>query len=297
MASIILKNCQVCNSSAIQAVTQIKDHSITKETFELHKCMECGFLFTQHAPEESESGRYYQSEDYISHSNTSKGLVSRLYHVVRDIMLGRKYKLVNSLGSNKNLLDVGSGTGYFLNFMKQKGYATFGIEIDEKAREFSKKQFGLDVNTPEYLKNGGITQKFGYITLWHVLEHLYDPNAYLKTFHSLLEHNGHLIIAVPNHACFEAKYYGTYWAAYDVPRHLWHFTPETLEKIAVKNNFKLVEKKMMPFDPFYNSLLSEKYKNSTLGLVQGFMIGFVSFLKGLINVNKSSSVIYVLKKV
>nr|HMU04853.1 class I SAM-dependent methyltransferase [Saprospiraceae bacterium] len=139
-------------------------------------------------------------------------------------------------------------------------------------------------------------QKFGYITLWHVLEHLYDPNAYLQKFHSLLDHNGYLIIAVPNHACFEAKYYGTYWAAYDVPRHLWHFTPETLEKIAVRNNFKLIEKKMMPFDPFYNSLLSEKYKNSTLGLLQGFTIGFVSYLKGLINVNKSSSVIYVLKK-
>jgi 2-polyprenyl-3-methyl-5-hydroxy-6-metoxy-1,4-benzoquinol methylase len=297
MASISLKNCQVCQSSAIQAVTQIKDHSITKETFELHKCTECGFLFTQNAPEESESGRYYQSEDYISHSNTSKGLVSRLYHVVRDIMLGRKFGLVNSLGSKKNLLDVGSGTGYFLNFMKQRGYATFGIEIDEKAREFSKKQFGLDVNTPEYLKNGGINQKFGYITLWHVLEHLYDPNAYLQTFYNLLEDDGHLIIAVPNHACFEAKYYGTYWAAYDVPRHLWHFTPETLEKIATRNRFKLITKKMMPFDPFYNSLLSEKYKNSTLGLIQGFTIGFVSYLKGLMDVNKSSSVIYVLKKV
>lgn len=297
MASISLKNCQVCQSSAIQAVTQIKDHSITKETFELHKCTECGFLFTQNAPEESESGRYYQSEDYISHSNTSKGLVSRLYHIVRDIMLGRKFGLVNSLGSTKNLLDVGSGTGYFLNFMKQKGYATFGIEIDEKAREFSKKQFGLDVNTPEYLKNGGINQKFGYITLWHVLEHLYDPNVYLQTFYNLLEDDGHLIIAVPNHACFEAKYYGTYWAAYDVPRHLWHFTPETLEKIATKNHFKLITKKMMPFDPFYNSLLSEKYKNSNLGMLQGFVIGFVSYLKGLMDVNKSSSVIYVLKKV
>jgi len=296
MASILIKNCQVCGSSSLTAVSEIKDHSITKEKFELYKCGVCGFSFTQNPPEESESGRYYQSEDYISHSNTSTGVVSRLYHMVRDIMLGRKYKLVQDLGADKSLLDIGSGTGYFLNYMKQKGYFTSGIEIDDKARNFSIKQFGLDVNTPEHLKNGGIKQKFGYITLWHVLEHLYDPNAYLQTFHSMLDVNGYLIIAVPNHNCFEAKYYGTYWAAYDVPRHLWHFTPETLKKIANNNHFTLVDKKMMPFDPFYNAMLSEKYKQSTLGLAQGFAIGFVSFIKGYLNVNKSSSVIYVLKK-
>lgn len=297
MTSISIKNCQICGSTSLSQVTEIKDHSITKEKFDLNKCNECGFLFTQNAPEELESGKYYQSDDYISHSNTTKGFVSRLYHIVREIMLSRKYQLLNSLSSNKNLLDVGSGTGYFLNFMKEKGYITYGIEIDDKAREYSKTQFGLDVNKPDHLKNNGINQKFGYITLWHVLEHLYDPNAYLQIFHNLLDSDGHLIIAVPNHACFEAKYYGTYWAAYDVPRHLWHFTPKTLVKIAAKNNFKLVDKKMMPFDSFYNSLLSEKYKKSNLGLLSGFTIGFISYFKGLLDINKASSIIYVLKKV
>ena len=296
MATILIKNCQVCGSSSLAPVLEVKDHSITKEKFELHKCVDCGFLFTQNPPAESDSGRYYQREDYISHSNTSKGLVSMMYHKVRDIMLGRKFNLLEALGTEKSLLDIGSGTGYFLNYMKQKGYLTSGIEIDDKAREFSIKQFGLDVNTPDHLKSGDIKQKFGYITLWHVLEHLYEPNTYLQTFHQMLDDNGYLIIAVPNHDCFEAKYYGSFWAAYDVPRHLWHFTPETLEKIANKNQFTLVDKKMMPFDPFYNAMLSEKYKRSILGLLQGFVIGFISFIKGYFNLKKSSSVIYVLKK-
>ncbi|MBC7884009.1 MAG: class I SAM-dependent methyltransferase [Saprospiraceae bacterium] len=275
---------------------EIKDHSISGEYFHLNTCQTCGFVFTQGAPDELTCGRYYQSEDYISHSNTAKGVIFKLYHLVRNIMLAKKYQLIHDLNAPKRLLDVGSGTGYFLDYMNSRGYRVEGIEVDDKARSFSKEHFGVDVHSPDYLKEVDMSQKFGYITLWHVLEHLYEPNDYFHIFHSILSDDGYLVIAVPNKSSFDATYYGTYWAAYDVPRHLWHFTPETLEKLALNNHFKLLKKKSMPFDPFYNAILSEKYKGSSLGFLRGMVIGFISFIKGMLNVNKSSSLIYVFIK-
>jgi 2-polyprenyl-3-methyl-5-hydroxy-6-metoxy-1,4-benzoquinol methylase len=289
--------CPVCHSDKVIEKTRIIDHSISQEEFTLSQCPDCSFLCTTHVPSEADAGRYYQSEDYVSHSNTSTGLIFRLYHIVRNIMLGRKYNLLNRLGAKASLLDVGCGTGYFLDFAKTKGYSVQGIEIDDAARQYGIDHFGIQVTKPETLFNGTMgNNTFGYITLWHVLEHLYDPNKYFHQFRSLLDEKGYLIIAVPNHDCYEAKYYKTFWAAYDVPRHLWHFTPKTLEKIANANGFVLASKHLMPFDPFYNAMLSEKYKKSNLGFIKGMWFGGISLLKGMWNVDKASSIIYVLKK-
>lgn len=290
------KTCEICNSASAILYMQVVDHSISKEKFDLAKCGECGFLSTANAPEQSEIGRYYQSEDYISHSDTASGWIFKLYHLVRNIMLKRKHTMIKRFASHGKILDVGSGTGYFLNYMKKRGYQTFGIEIDEQARIFSQKKFNLEVSGPEYLQTTQIKHTFDFITLWHVMEHLYDPNTYFNTFRTLLDDDGYLIIAVPNNDSFDAKYYGSYWAAYDVPRHLWHFTPQSLEKMAANHHFRLIDKKSMPFDPLYNSLLSEKYKGGVLSFIKGIAIGIISLVYGIMNVNKASSVIYIFKK-
>lgn len=292
----VKKLCEVCGSASIQFQSNIKDHSISKQDFLLLKCADCHFLFTGNAPTEENAGAFYQSEDYISHSDTSKGLVSKLYHSVRDIMLGKKKALLDHLGAKKTLLDVGSGTGYFLAHMQKHGYQTKGIEIDDKARSFSINQFGLDVGSPEKLLNNQINSTFGYITLWHVLEHLYRPNDYLQAMKALLDDDGYLIIALPNYTCFDAKYYDTFWAGYDVPRHLWHFTPKSLDLMLKNNGFEIISKELMPFDPFYNAMLSEKYKNNPLGLIRGCCTGFISLCLGTFNVDKASSIIYTIKK-
>jgi len=290
------KHCAVCNSEQLSLLMKLEDYSISKEKFELFQCSNCQFIFTQNVPVENEIGKYYQSEDYISHSDTNEGLINKAYHFVRKIMLGRKYKLIKSLYKGNDILDIGCGTGYFLDFMKRKQYKTLGVEADSDARAQGIKNFGLDILPPEDLFNGAIKDKFGIISLWHVLEHLYDPKEYMKAIRGILKDDGHLIIAVPNCSCYDAEYYKNYWAGYDVPRHLWHFTPSTLELFAKNTGFEVIKMKGLPFDPFYVALLSEKYKGGSLGMIKGGMIGFISFIKSLFNVRKSSSVIYVLKK-
>ncbi|MEM1318865.1 MAG: class I SAM-dependent methyltransferase [Bacteroidota bacterium] len=288
--------CVVCNSKNIELDFPTQDYSVSGEAFEIYKCKDCSFHFTQAIPAPEAIGRYYKSEDYISHSNTKKGLINQLYHVVRDYMLGKKHQLVKSLAKGNQLLDIGCGTGHFLNFMKEKGYQTQGVEVDDDARAFGQKEFGLDVSSPAALFDGSLNSPFDAITMWHVLEHIHLLDDNMKAIRSLLADDGFLIIAVPNRESYDAQYYKQHWAAYDVPRHLWHFSPTTMDKIASKNGFRIQSLSKLPFDSFYTSLLSEKYKENKLFLFSGFTIGLLSYLKSVMDVKKASSVIYIMQK-
>lgn len=288
--------CPLCSSKKIDLTLATEDYSISKEAFDIFRCADCDFHFTQRAPSPAAIAPYYNSEVYISHSDTKKGLVNRLYHTARNIMLKQKYKLVRRLAKGKTILDVGSGTGYFLNYMKQKGYQVTGVEIDSEARKTTLRNFGIEVQAPSFLLNKQLPEKVDIITLWHVLEHLHDLDGYMKSMHQSLKTGGVLLIAVPNHTSYDAQYYGQYWAAYDVPRHLWHFSPKTIVRLANKYDFEVVDQKHLPLDPFYNALLSEKYKSNKLSLIFGGIIGMISLLISFFNPSRSTSPIYILKK-
>lgn len=290
------KNCLVCNSNEVESFLKCKDHFVSGETFEIAKCKTCGFKYTDSIPEPEKMAPYYQSEEYISHSNTQKGLINKLYHTVRDIMLKRKAKLISGLTGGKKLLDIGCGTGYFPYYMKKQGYDSYGMELDEKAREFAAENFGLKVESPEALLNGKHTGEYNIITLWHVMEHLHDPARYMKWIKDSLENEGVLIIALPNCSSYDAKTYKEFWAAYDVPRHLWHFEPSTFEKYIAQFGFKLSSVKRLPFDAYYNSMMSARYAQKPLSFIHGTIVGFISNLKSFFNRNTTSSVIYVLRK-
>ncbi|HSH52034.1 MAG TPA: class I SAM-dependent methyltransferase [Bacteroidales bacterium] len=295
MKKIVYSKCPLCQSYKIKSAIPLTDYSISKKTFEIWQCAQCNFLFTQNVPDEESIDSYYASADYISHSDTKKGIVNRLYHIARNIMLGKKYRLIKKISSGKTILDIGCGTGYFLNYMKNKGYQTLGIEINEQARNFGKQYFGLNILHPEKLLNGEINQKYKVVTLWHVLEHLYQPGLYLQRISEILDNDGVLILALPNPESYDAKFYQKFWAGYDVPRHIWHFTPQTIAK-HTSANYTITKLKRLPFDSFYNSILSEKYRNKKFQFLRGLMIGFFSYTNSLINIKKSSSIIYVLKK-
>ena len=294
--TIHYSNCPICGSKKIGLTLATEDYSISKDPFEIYACADCDFHFTQNAPAPAAIAPYYKSDVYISHSDTKEGLVNRLYHTARDLMLKKKRKLVQSLTKGKRLLDIGSGTGYFLNHMQENGFKVVGVEIDGDARAATLKNFKIKVNAPEALLEQKLTEKVDVITLWHVLEHLHDMDGYMQSMYRQLNDNGVVLIAVPNHKSYDAQHYGKHWAAYDVPRHLWHFSPATVARLADKNGFKVIDQKRLPLDPFYNSLLSEKYQESKLSLIFGGAIGLVSLLVSYMNPSRSTSPIYILKK-
>jgi SAM-dependent methyltransferase len=259
--------------------------------------MECGFIFTGEHPAEQEIGKYYESDDYISHSDTSKGLINKLYQVARNFMLGRKVFTVKKLTQLQSgtLLDIGSGTGYFADVMKRSGWNVRGIEINEKAREFSRSNFNLDVSGPGEI-NRIPSCTYDCITLWHVLEHFQDPEEYMREISRLLKPEGLCLIALPNCSSYDAGHYKKFWAAYDVPRHLWHFSPGTFKKFADKTGFEIIRTLTLPLDVFYISMMSEKYKGSKMAFMKGMVKGKWFFIRSLFRKEKSSSLVYVLKK-
>lgn len=297
MSLVELVICPVCGSKKLAPDFSCIDYYATGESFEIEKCKACGFLFTQHFPSEESMDRYYDTKEYISHSDTTKGLVNKLYHIVRNTMMRKKASLVeaHTFTSSRWLLDIGCGTGYFLSQMSKRGWAVKGIEKNKEAREFAHRNLGVFSYSPEKI-NEIEELTLGVITLWHSLEHLENINETLTRINHLLVENGTVFIAVPNAASADAGYYKEIWAAYDVPRHLWHFTPDTMEIIAKKNGFGIEKMYPMPFDAFYVAMLSEKYKNNNLAFIKGFIVGLQCYFKALGDVRKSSSLIYVLRK-
>lgn len=291
------QHCPACGSDAIVPQLTAIDYTVSKQSFPIWHCSHCTLRFTQDVPEQEAIGPYYQSDAYISHSDTKKGLVNSLYHMVRKRTLNKKRQLViKASGLRKgNILDIGCGTGAFLNAMKTAGWATTGLEPDATARANAATLYGIQAETPERLfalKAGS----FNVITLWHVLEHVHDLQGYLQQIHSLLAPGGCLIIAVPNYTSHDATVYGAYWAAWDVPRHLYHFSPASMQQLLKKNGFALKEQKPMWYDSFYVSMLSENYKNGKGNLVAAFFTGLRSNSKAMGKPSACSSVIYIASK-
>jgi 2-polyprenyl-3-methyl-5-hydroxy-6-metoxy-1,4-benzoquinol methylase len=289
--------CPLCSSEKIDLQFICRDYFISKEDFSIFKCSACDFSFTQDYPGETEIARFYESDDYVSHSNTSKGFSNKLYLLARNVMLRKKRQLVENVTGLKQgtILDIGSGTGYFAGAMNKAGWLVQGIEINEKARNFSISQFKLDITTPDKisaLEKGS----FDCITLWHVLEHFHDPFNYISEISRLLKPGAACIIALPNCSSYDAKYYERFWAAYDVPRHLWHFNPDTFRLFSEKAGFILEYLRTLPLDVFYISLMSEKYKGSFLPFLKAFSKAGVFAFLSVFNKMQSSSVIYIVRK-
>lgn len=297
MAKFNVQQCPVCDGKEFSSFLTCTDYFVSGEKFQIKQCNSCGFRITENIEDEENIGPYYQSENYISHSNTTKGFVNAVYHRVRKYMLGRKRRLVENAAALRkgHILDVGAGTGFFLNEMKDYGWQVTGIEKSEDGRNFAKLEFDLDLLPTEGLfKLKG--KSYDVISLWHVLEHIHQLNVNMDTFFSLLKDDGKLVIAVPNHDSYDARHYKEFWAAYDAPRHIWHFAPPQMELLGEKHNFKLINLRTMPFDSFYVSMLSEKYKKSALAFFKGIFYGKISWLGSIVNKAKCSSVIYIFEK-
>ncbi len=290
-------HCPVCGSADLRKVLSAKDHTVSGEEFAVMECKGCSLRFTQGVPDAASIAPYYKSEEYISHTNSSKGLVNRLYQSVRKRTLKQKRKLVEKeTGITKgNMLDLGAGTGAFVNEMKEAGWRVTGLEPDPDARKVGKELYGIDLEDTE--KFYQLTDaSYDAITLWHVLEHVHDLHGYVAKLKTLLKEKGRLIIAVPNYTSKDAAVYGEHWAAYDVPRHLYHFSPHSMQVLMEKHALKIRDYKPMWYDSFYVSMLSSKYKKGKTNLAGAFFRGLGSNMKAMGDVRKCSSVIYVIGK-
>ncbi|WP_250433598.1 class I SAM-dependent methyltransferase [Hanstruepera flava] len=273
----------------------VKDYSVTGEEFQLFYNADLDMLETHPQPLENELGNYYKTEDYISHTDSKRNLMEYIYHTVRQFTLKRKVKLISKYAKNeKTLLDIGCGTGDFLQTAKKNGWQITGIEPNGDARAIANSKTDSAVMDSPCLFDLKSSQ-YDVITLWHVLEHLPNLEKYTATLSGLLKPNGTLIIAVPNFKSYDAAYYKSFWAAYDVPRHLWHFSKTSISKLFQKAGFSVTDIKPMVFDSFYVSLLSEKYKTGSMNPLRAFWIGLLSNIKAKSS-KEYSSHIYILKK-
>ena len=269
----------------------VKDYSVSKETFDLYYDETLDMLITHPQPSLENLGKYYESEDYISHTDNKRSLFEKIYHFIKSIALKNKLNLINSLQPNKGIiLDIGAGTGEFLSVAKNDGWQTIGVEPSDKAKAIAKSKGVSFVEKTSELEN----HSFDVISMWHVLEHVPDLDKQIKELKRLLKPTGTLIIAVPNFKSFDAKHYGKFWAAYDVPIHFWHFSKTAIKLIFEKEEMKLEKVLPMKFDSFYVSLLSEKYKSGKMNFVKAFFIGLQSNWKAKNNFEYSSH-IYILK--
>ena len=288
--------CPVCLCKEIKPVFSCKDFTVSYEIFNISECNACNFKFTTPRPDSKDIVKYYQSEDYISHSNTQKGILSKLYHIVRRRTIANKLRTINEYVSRGTILDIGCGTGEFLNYCKENNWQTLGIEPGLDARKQAQEKHNLSVNDEAYISQIP-DNSFDVITLWHVLEHVHELNERVAELKRIIKDNGVVIIAVPNHTSYDAKHYKEVWAAYDLPRHLYHFSPATITKLFEKQELKCVKILPMKFDSFYVSMLSEKYLKGKINYARAFMIGLISNMNAGVKKNNTySSQIYIFKK-
>lgn len=277
--------------SANNIYLKVKDHSVSGEEFELLLDENLGLLKTQPQPAPENLVRYYESDDYISHTDGKRSFFEKIYHFVKQKALRDKIAIIEDFQKTKgSLLDIGAGTGDFLVTAKNSGWDVKGIEPSEKARNIAKNK-GIElISGIESVENAS----FDVVTMWHVLEHVPDIEKHIKELKRILKPGGTIIIAVPNYNSFDAKHYGHFWAAFDVPRHLWHFSKTAIKKLFVAEGMEVIKILPMKFDSFYVSLLSEKYKTGKMNFIAGFWNGLRSNLKAAKNMEYSSH-IYVIK--
>jgi len=280
------------SGNVLKHFLQAKDYLYTKETFDLYHDEDWDMLVTHPIPDNLE--KYYETKFYKPHQHQNKkSILNRIYNLIRNFSYRQKYRLIKSYHSKAtSVLDYGTATGEFLQYMTQKSFKVSGIEPNETARREANKKLNSQVR----VSIEEIQDRFDIITLWHVLEHVQNLDELIEQLKKKLNSDGILLIAVPNFKSFDAKHYKKYWAAYDLPRHIWHFSPQSIRKLFKKHQCRIIGEQALYFDSFYVSLLSEQYRSGHKNIIKGFYNGLISNLKAIRSKNYSSK-IYVIKKI
>ena len=289
-----LDKCPSCQATVFSKWLICRDHTVSKQEFRIDSCHNCGLKFTNPRPKETEIGAYYESKEYISHTNEGQGLFDKIYRQVRQWAVDNKLKLLSELNPKKgNLLDIGCGTGFFVTQAKADGWQVSATEPGQKPRKVAANSAQIQVAETIFdLEKQGRGGVYDLITMWHVLEHVHQLHETINWIKTHLKPAGKLIVAVPNHQSYDAEVFKEKWAAYDVPRHLYHFSADSMAHLMAQHDLKIESIKPMKFDAFYVSLLSTKYKFGQTNPILAFWTGLLSNLKA--DPKSYSSLIYVI---
>jgi len=283
------------NNNPLESFLRCKDYTVSGKTFTIVIDKESDFLITSPRPNDEDLGKYYESENYISHADSKKSFIDKIYQSVRNITIKQKIKLINTFDqTDRSILDIGVGTGDFLNACENKNWQVIGVEPNGKARTLAKSKLKETTSKIYESVEELEFETFDVITMWHVLEHVPNLTDYISTLKKLLKTNGTLVIAVPNFKSYDALHYKEYWAAFDVPRHLWHFSQTAIQKLFQPEGMQIVKMIPMKFDAYYVSLLSEKYLYRKSNIFKAFFIGLRSNFKAKAS-KEYSSITYIIK--
>ena len=289
----------MCGSTTLADKLPVQDKSVSQETFTIQQCQGCGFQFTNPRPDAASIGKYYESDAYVSHNSGAQGLVNQVYRVARYFTVRRKVALITKLngGQKGRLLDYGCGTGHFLAGAKKAGWQVTGLEPNARARQDAAGRVGQSIQEPTVLTTLA-PASFDVVTLWHVLEHVHTLNETLEQLIRVLRPGGKLLIAVPNVESLDAQHYGPDWAAYDVPRHLYHFGPGAMRQLLARHGLALRQLLPMPLDAYYVSMLSERLRPAEQagGLLTVLRAGYASNQYAAQHNTQYSSVLYVAER-
>ncbi len=276
------------NSPIFKHFLSVQDHFLTQENFDLYRDESAGVLKTVPQPENIES--YYESEDYLSHDDSQDSFFAKCYQFAKIWNLRSKKSLIGKYAVDGKILDIGAGVGDVVGVLKKSGYDAIGYEPSKKARLFAARK-GIELldQTDSILPNS-----IKVISMYHVLEHVPDYKKQIDLIYNWLQEDGYLILALPNYNSFDAKWFKSYWAGYDVPRHLFHFNKLAVGNV-FQNKFKLISTKPMWFDSLYVSILSARYQKRKVPFIYGICIGLISNFAALFS-KEPSSLVYVLKK-
>ena len=284
-----MENCPICKNSDFTRVLKTRDYYFSQEAFDIIKCTNCGFRKTDPIPDANHIGKYYNSENYISHNSSARGFINKIYSLAQNLNFYLKFSAIRKYVPRGTWMDYGAGNGAFVKYIQSKGTHIDGYEPSDQARQNS------SVQLKDIGKYPSDTTTYSCITMWHVLEHIHNLNELIDQHYHHLSQQGILVIAVPNINSYDSSFYGPYWAALDTPRHLWHFREKDLKSLLVQHGFEHLATKGMPLDSYYVSLLSEKYKQGSK--LRAPLVGFYSNFKARTNQYPFSSQIYIFRKI
>jgi len=238
--------CLVCGSDAFAPLFTASDrlYHTTAKPFAVVRCGGCGLIRLDPPPAPDELHRYYPDNYWFAPDSSVSSRLEEAYRrlVLRDHVRFAAHAIAQSRARGP-LLDAGCGGGLFLGMMRQRGVRVLGLDYSREAAAIAWRRQQAPAVCATLDAAPFRAGSIGALTMFHVLEHLYDPRAYLNAARKLLQPDGRLIVQVPNAACWQFRLLGRRWNGVDVPRHIFDFRARDMEKLLQSAGFEVVRRK------------------------------------------------------